>query len=71
MADVLKDEKGDIYFAVEVSIAGVHKVFIVYIDALMDFLKGGVDYGVMNNASDLTFETYAHYCKWCSYNLIP
>lgn len=68
-ADVLKDERDDIYVAVEVTIEGVRKVFLVYIDNLVDFFKNGVDYGVMNNASEYTFETYDRYCRWCSYNL--
>lgn len=69
LADVLLDEREDIYFAIEVTIEGTRKVFLVYIDNLQDFFKEGVDYGVMNNASEYTFETYERFCKWCSYNL--
>lgn len=69
LADVLKDQRDDIYFAVEVTIEYVNKVFLVSTDALVDFFSNGVDYGVMNDASTYTFETYEKYCKWCSYNL--
>ena len=69
VADVLKDERDDIYLAVEVTIDCVPKVFLVFIDNVVDFFKNGVDYGVMNNASEHTFETYDAFCKWCSYNL--
>ena len=69
LGDVLKDERDDIFCAVEVTIEGTRKVFLVFIGNLSDFFKEGVDYGVMNNASYLTFETYERYCKWLSYNL--
>lgn len=69
MADVLLDEREDIYFAIEVTIEGTQKVFLVYVDNLHAFFEAGVDYGVMNNASEHTFETYERFCKWCSYNL--
>ncbi len=69
LADVLLDEREDIYFAIEVTIEGTRKVFIVYTDNLQDFFKEGVNYGVMDKASAYTFETYDRFCKWCSYNL--
>ena len=70
MADVLKDERwGYIYFAVEVTIEGVQKVFIVDSDSIVEFFSKGVNYAVMNKASDYTFENYEQFCKWCSYNL--
>lgn len=68
-ADVLKAENDDIYVAVEVTIETVRKVFVVFIDNIVDFFKNGVDYGVMNNASDYTFETYDKYCKWFNLNV--
>lgn len=69
LGDVLKDERNDIYFAIEVTIEGTQKVFLVYINDLQDFFSKGVDYGFMNNASTYTFDTYEQFCKWCSYNL--
>lgn len=68
-ADVLKAENDDIYIAVEVTIKTVRKVFVVFIDNIVDFFKNGVDYVVMNNASDHTFETYDKYCKWFNLNV--
>lgn len=69
LGDVLQEENGDIFFAVEVTIEGTRKVFLVYISDLVEFFNLGVDYNHMNEQSTHTFDTYEQFCKWCSYNL--
>lgn len=78
-ADVLRDENGNILFAIyldsDVTCGSVHgnecKIALVYMyeDRILHTLQNIQDLGIVRNNSYRYFETYADYCKWFSYNV--
>lgn len=72
-ADVLKDERNEIFLAVEIDVPaglGFHQdVAIVHISNLSNVVKNANDLESVRGYSYKLFEDYAKYCKWYGYNV--